>query len=195
MQRPRILNLVTSWLVAEQSTPFHAATPLVGCGLDDVAGRAFETSEPGALPIAYLTTIVRSYENDAAAVSATRALLADAGDLRGTLGVAVVNRRQRPLPGDRGGVVTWGIVRGFDADRSAWATAVTRRGHVVWDVTATGFGIAQLERTVIDIAGSVCRRPGTDWGLWDLLPGVDDLPGPMRVDAVFTFANQRAIAA
>lgn len=195
MHRPRILNLVSSWLVAPQSAPFDAATPLVGRGLDEVAGRAFEASEPGTLSFGYLTAIVRSYENDDTAASATRALLADAGDPHGTAGVAVVNRRLRPLSGDRGGVVTWGTVRGFDSSRSAWATAVIRRDHLVWDVTVTGIGIAQLERTVIDLAGQLARRPASDWGLWDLLPDVDDLPGPMRVDALFTSPDLAAVAA
>ena len=195
MHRPRLLNLVTSWLEAGQATPFDAATPLVGRGLADVAGRGYVAAEPGSSPIGYLTAFVREYETETAAMSATRALLADAGDVRDLDGVAVVNRRERALPDARGGVVTWGTVRGFDAERAIWSTAVVRHGHLVWDITVTGVGRGHLERAAIDVAGTISGREPAGWGLWDLLPAVDELPGPMRVDAVFTTPALASVAA
>jgi hypothetical protein len=195
MHRPRLLTLVTSWLEAGQTTPFDAATPLVGRGLADVAGRAYVATESGSGPVEYLTAFVRAYETDMAAASATRALLADAGDVRDLGGIAVVNRRERPLPDSRGGVVTWGTVRGFDAERATWATAVVRHGHLVWDITVTGVGRSHLERAAIDIAGTISRREPDGWGLWDLLPAAGELPGSMRVDAVFTSPALATVAA
>lgn len=189
MHRPRILSLVSSWL-ASPTPSFDAATPLVGRGLRDVAGRAFVAGAPSTMPLGYLTVIARAYEDTEAAASATRALLADAGDPYGKAGISIVARCEEALPFDLapldGGLVTWRTIAGPAAVRTGWATGVFRRGNLVWDITVSGVDPAVLAPVVLDLGRELASRRQTEWGLWDLVPEADALPVPMQVDAVFT---------
>jgi hypothetical protein len=189
MHRPRILSLVSSWL-ASPTPSFSAATPLVGRGLRDVAGRAFAAGAPSTLPLGYLTVIARAYESDEAAASASHGLLADAGDPYGTPGISVVGRCEEALPAGfaplDGGLVTWRTIAGPAAVRTGWATGVFRRGHLVWDITVSGADPAALADVVLDLGRELTHRRQTEWGLWDLVPEATDLPVPMTIDAVFT---------
>jgi len=192
MYRPRLLSRVTSWLT------MPPPAPIADHAMRSQAGRAFIASDPADGPVGYLTVMARAYATDAVAFHAARTLVDDAGTIDPAAAIAVAARAERTLalPGAEGVLVSWHTFTHQTGRSAAWAAAIVRHGEMVWEITASGRRAHELAEAVVSLAATLGDRLAIDGDrLFDLLPGLEDLPEPMTPDAAFTVADDEVALA